>query len=69
VPVGLYLPISTGALFIPVVIELGTPWLAAVPEAFHIFVLFAVGVPWQAVQELLEYKDCPFSELMAATAL
>jgi hypothetical protein len=67
--VGLYLPISTGALFIPVVIEAGTPWFAAVPEAFHIFVLFVAPDPWHAAQELVEYKLCPFNGLMAAAAL
>jgi hypothetical protein len=69
VPVGLYLPISAGALFIPVVIEPGTPWFAAVPEAFHIFVLFVAPDPWHPAQELVEYKPCPFTRLMAATAL
>jgi hypothetical protein len=53
----------------PVVIELGTPWFAAVPEAFHIFVLLVVPDPWQPAHELAEYKACPFNGLMAANAL
>jgi hypothetical protein len=65
----LYLPISAGALFIPVVIEPGTPWFAAVPEAFHILVVLVAPEPWQAAHELLEYKACPFNALMAADAL
>jgi hypothetical protein len=69
VPVGLYLPISAGALAMPVVIEPGTPWFAAVPEAFHIFVLFVAPDPWHPAHELVEYKPCPFNGLMAAKAL
>jgi hypothetical protein len=67
--VGLYLPISAGFLLIPVVIELGTPWLAAVPEVFHIFAVFAAPDPWHAAHELAEYKACPFNGLMAAKAV